>query len=636
MESMTFEDFLEWTTGQLQHYLMRRGKATSGNKKDLAARALVSFESNDKVLDCPKDITDRLEKEYGNLLFKLNIEDPNKVDDSLWSQDLTTWPNVNLGHIFHFILTTKAFDTSYIGQYKVKKAYSYFASSRIHQVLTYNPTTLTNHVIIKSSVTPSMKVSDKPWKLWILCSKSTGVIISAYCQCTAGMSNCCNHVIAVLYKVQFANDKGYTSPTCTEVPCAFNDRRHKKIVPMKVKNMDFTKHDVLRPSPSHSILSPDKENYDPRIPKLQQQSTQVKTSFFSKVDEIVPEAVVLLTVPPTENSDCPPPVPEIAESAKMECADITDEANLLCTFMDRLTFSSRQLDELEKATKGQSTNRMWKKQRTGRITASNFHEVHTKVKSIIASKGSIKPQTTPLLVKLTQLDSSELDQIDAIKWGRENEKKAREDFFKSVGVQHKQPKLSMCGLRAIDCAPFLAASSDNIFSCTCCGKFCVELKCPYSARHCSIHEGWDKVDYLHKVDGKLKLKTTHKYYTQIQGQMKANKIYKSFFVVWTPVGLPFIDIVDFDEAHWDGVYRSLLLFFKLYLAKVLLGIRVLRFCPYCEKHILEMNEIPSRKALQENGIHCSSCHHWYHWSCVGVTALSDGCWSCPTCCDGDV
>lgn len=587
-ESMSFEDFLEWSVGQVQYYLMRRGKATSGVKKDLAARALVAFEANDKVVDCPKDISDRLEKEYASLLKKLSIDDPRQLDDSAWQNDLTTWPSIDLGHIFHYILSTKAFDTNYIGQYKARKAYSYFKSSRVHQVLTYLPSASNDHVILKSSVTPSMRVSDKPWELWILFSKLTGVV-SAYCPCTAGFSNCCNHVIAVLYKVQFGNERGYTSPTCTEVPCTFNDKRKKQIKPMKVKYMDLVKHNVLKQTPGHPLLSTEKENYDPRSPKLQ--PTQTTKSFFNKLENVLPNAVVLLTVPPPENSDCPPPIPEIAEVAKMECKDINDEAKLLSTFMNRLTFSDRQLDELEKATKGQSSNRMWKKQRAGRITASNFHEVHTKVKSISASRGTVKPQTTSLLIKLTQLGHSELDHIDAIKWGRENERKAREEFFREVGAQHQQPKLNMCGLRAIRSAPFLAASSDNIFSCSCCGKFCVEFKCPYSIRDKSVEEGWENLDFLHKVDGHLRLKKSHKYYTQIQGQMSAYKCSKAFFTVWTPVGSPLVNLVEFDEFHWDEVYRNLILFFKLYVAKVLLGIRELHFCPLCEKRILESNEI---------------------------------------------
>ena len=106
-DSMAFEDFLEWSVGQLQFYLMRRGKSTTGNKKDLAARALVSFESNAPTVDCAKDISDRLDREYSDLLRNSAIEDPRKLNDSVWGNDLTTWPNIDLGDI----LETKAFDT---------------------------------------------------------------------------------------------------------------------------------------------------------------------------------------------------------------------------------------------------------------------------------------------------------------------------------------------------------------------------------------------------------------------------------------------------------------------------------------------------------------------------------------------
>ena len=128
--------------------------------------------------------------------------------------------------------------SGYIGKYKARKAFSYFKSSHVHQVLTYTPKDSDDLVILKSSVTPSMRINEKPRELWILISKSTG-IKTAYCVCTAGFSNCCNHVIAALYKVQFAVDRGYTDPSCTEVPCAFNDKSTYKLKPMKLKDMEI-------------------------------------------------------------------------------------------------------------------------------------------------------------------------------------------------------------------------------------------------------------------------------------------------------------------------------------------------------------------------------------------------------------
>ena len=63
MEDMAFEDFLGWNVGHLQFYFrMRRRKSTTGNKKDLVARALVAIESKDPIVDCSKDISDRLNR----------------------------------------------------------------------------------------------------------------------------------------------------------------------------------------------------------------------------------------------------------------------------------------------------------------------------------------------------------------------------------------------------------------------------------------------------------------------------------------------------------------------------------------------------------------------------------------------
>ena len=41
MEDMAFEDFLEWSVGKLQFYFrMRRGKSTTGYKKDRGVKQL--------------------------------------------------------------------------------------------------------------------------------------------------------------------------------------------------------------------------------------------------------------------------------------------------------------------------------------------------------------------------------------------------------------------------------------------------------------------------------------------------------------------------------------------------------------------------------------------------------------------
>ena len=136
---MSYDDFLEGTTGQLQFFLMERGKSTTGNKKDLAARALVSFELKEPIVQSSQSIFQRLEGEYFELVRSCNIPDPLKIEDASWSEDIGTWPNVNLCQIFQYILACKDFETEFVGQYKAKKAYSYFKSGHVQEPTNQEP-----------------------------------------------------------------------------------------------------------------------------------------------------------------------------------------------------------------------------------------------------------------------------------------------------------------------------------------------------------------------------------------------------------------------------------------------------------------------------------------------------------------
>jgi len=117
---------------------------------------------------------------------------------------------------------------------------------------------------------------------------------------------------------------------------------------------------------------------------------------------------------PFEHDACSPLITDLADEVRGKCKD-QEDAKLLAPLMSKLTFSDKQLVELEKAIKDQANNTTWKSQQISRITASNFYEVRTNVKSISSSRGLAKPQTTPLLVILTQ--EQEIDQADAIYGG---------------------------------------------------------------------------------------------------------------------------------------------------------------------------------------------------------------------------
>ena len=118
-----------------------------------------------------------------------------------------TWPDVDEGKVFSFILQNKTVETEYIGRYKDEKAYSFYESGFVRCLYSYCLPDQRNKVFIKGDVTPSTKVRDRRHNTWILFDNNS--ILTTWCTCVAGTSLCCNHILAVLYKINFAQMLNY-------------------------------------------------------------------------------------------------------------------------------------------------------------------------------------------------------------------------------------------------------------------------------------------------------------------------------------------------------------------------------------------------------------------------------------------
>ena len=111
--------------------------------------------------------------------------------------------------------------------------------------------------------------------------------------------------------------------------------------------------------------------------------------------------------------------------------------------------------------------------------------------------------------------------------------------------------------------PYVGGSPDRIVSCSCCGKFCLEVKCPSSIRHTSPLDPHVELPYLKKVNGDITLNKRHMYYTQCQVQMAATGINKGYFFVWTAHGT-FQEKLYFDEEFWAHSKLDFEEFYKNY------------------------------------------------------------------------
>ena len=85
--------------------------------------------------------------------------------------------------------------------------------------------------------------------------------------------------------------------------------------------------------------------------------------------------------------------------------------------------------------------------------------------------------------------------------------------------------------------PHYGATPDGIVKCDCCGNGLIEIKCPYKHKESHPHSVVDNKFCLEHVDGLVRLKKTHDYYYQIQGQLAICEMEYCDFVCWTPHGI---------------------------------------------------------------------------------------------------
>ena len=264
-----------------------------------------------KVKATAAELTSELKGDYERLLQKYKLEDPLSSDNTFsFTDDVTYFPGTNVGQIFAYILQNKAFETEYIGQYKIRKAYSFFKSGMVGKIYT----STTSPKIIRSLVTPSQRINDDKHKLWILFDEKNNVT-SSFCSCTAGFSHCCNHVVATLYKIDYANEKGFTDPTCTEQLCYWNSSS-KDFTPMKIKDMNIVEHNQEKQNKQKIVNYKEKQSFDPRPESQRIVSEKWKEDFLQNIKSVLPTAVINTCFFPPVHQDIPSPLPALAQNVR--------------------------------------------------------------------------------------------------------------------------------------------------------------------------------------------------------------------------------------------------------------------------------------------------------------------------------
>jgi hypothetical protein len=218
--------------------------------------------------------------------------------------------------------------------------------------------------------------------------------------------------------------------------------------------------------------------------------------------------------------------------------------------MQKMYLTTEEIHDVQCHTMDQNKSALWKAARKGRITASNFYRVHTKVNTM-----KKKPDTEFIGLVNNLVDPPSLGHLDHIKHGIESEEKAIDQVVTLLSdAGHEKVQVHSCGLFIDHTCQYLGASPDGIISCDCCEDRLLEIKSPSSENPSCI-------------DKNGKLKTKHVYYGQIQGQMMITGITKCvFFLFYNNISQSKMEVIDYDEIFSSGMKTNLCLFFEQCMA----------------------------------------------------------------------
>ena len=294
--------------------------------------------------------------------------------------------------------------------------------------------------------------------------------------------------------------------------------------------------------------------YSVNASKTNDLSSAKVQSFKEKLQRINPDAAWLRNFTPATGTCNIDNNSEISLSklhnitfSYMDTVDITsiECVEHFSAYYDSLKISKDERIQVEIATRDQQANPLWKEARIGRLTASKFG-------NIVRRKINTEPDN---LLKYL-LDYTLSFTNAAVLWGRDHEQIAIDAYLLQVRRNHPPLTIVRNGFIINEHYPHLGATPDGLVYCPHCKPYhgIIEVKCPYSLRDLHPLEAAKHSNFFCELDchGGLKLKRSHAYYFQVQGQLAISKRSWCHFIVWTNKGLQY-ETIHYDKELWENV-----------------------------------------------------------------------------------
>ena len=432
--------------------------------------------------------------------------------------------------------------------YRSLVSYDRFVSGWVRNVETYKyifcDTKSMTYYVVHGRVNHSQRLSESPLQAWFICGEE-GNVITAHCNCMAGLGETCSHLAAMMFFVEAAvrlKDKKTVTQEAAywKLPSVkkqieyapikdidFISSRHlKKELDNSIDTVSSTEKSSQKSSKNNAVYHASRENFAKFLSEL----ADAKPLFLSVhpcyVDAYTPE-ITRTKYPVILTTLYDPDAEKLSYSELVKvCRNISST----------LTVTEKQRTIVEIETRCQASSKLWFSLRAGRITAS-------KLKAATATN-YIKPSVS--LVKAICYPHEMKFSTPATRWGIDHEQTARHKYYKLQSAKHTCLSVNECGLFLSTDNPFLLATPDGFVSCLCEGCVSRYLEIPYNLRFGTLENPPRGLFFEICMKMGMQLKRNHQYYFQVQAQMALTSTTSCDFFVWKTADT-FLERIAFDK-----------------------------------------------------------------------------------------
>ena len=215
-------------------------------------------------------------------------------------------------------------------------------------------------------------------------------------------------------------------------------------------------------------------------------------------------------------------------------------------YISHLSADENQINNVERRTRDQSESHEWKLERMYRFTASKFDAISKRQRNHDTFANS--------LMHPKHFTSKYVEH------GIKYEPVALHEYEKFMKNRRTPVVVLNCGLIICKGNSILAATPDaKVIDVGCVDPFgLAEIKCPQTKFHVTPLDACSDPNFClqRDSDDKCKLKRSHSYFKQVQGQMGIAGAQWCDFIVYTGKGLH-VERIAFDEAYWKELERKL-------------------------------------------------------------------------------